>query len=285
MLEPRDLAGKTMLVTGANTGIGRATAVSLAHRGAHVFIACRSREKAEPVVAAIVAQGGNAEIVKLDLADLGSVRDAADAVLAKGQPLHVLVNNAGLAGMRGETTQGFEIAFGTNHLGHFALTERLLPRLRETGTSDAPARIINVSSKAHYDAKGIDWDALRRRTKTVTGLREYSVSKLANVLFTRALAAGKAGPKVRSYALHPGVVASDAWRHAPWPIRPILKMGLLTNEEGARTTLYCATADALKEQDGRYYDDCREKEPSALAHDDALRDELWKRSEAWAQIS
>jgi hypothetical protein len=151
MLEPRDLAGKTMLVTGANTGIGRATAVSLAHRGAHVFIACRSREKAEPVLAAILAQGGTAEIVKLDLADLASVRAAADAVLAKGQPLHVLINNAGLAGMRGETKQGFEIAFGTNHLGHFALTERLLPLLRETGTSDAPARIVNVSSKAHYD--------------------------------------------------------------------------------------------------------------------------------------
>jgi retinol dehydrogenase 12 len=285
MLEARDLAGKTMLITGANTGIGRATAVALARRGVHVFIACRSREKAEPVLAAIVAQGGSAEIVKLDLADLVSVRAAADAVLAKGQPLHVLINNAGLAGMRGETKQGFEITFGTNHLGHFALTERLLPLLRETGTSDAPARIVNVSSTAHYDAKGIDWDALRRRTKTVTGLREYSVSKLSNVLFTRALAAGKAGPNIRSYALHPGVVASDAWRHAPWPIRPILKMGLLTNEEGARTTLYCATTDALKNQDGRYYDDCKEKEPSALAHDDGLRDELWKRSEAWAQMA
>jgi retinol dehydrogenase-12 len=161
------------------------------------------------------------------------------------------------------------------------LTNRLLPRLRQSGTQEAPARIVNVSSKAHYDAKGIDWDALRRRTKTVTGLREYSVSKLSNVLFTRSLSAGKAGAHVHSYALHPGVIASDAWRHAPWPIRPLLKRGLLTNEQGAQTTLYCATAPEIEDQDGRYYDDCKEKTPSPLALESRLGDELWRHSESW----
>jgi NAD(P)-dependent dehydrogenase (short-subunit alcohol dehydrogenase family) len=276
-----ELTGRTVLVTGANTGIGRATAEALARRGAHVWLACRSRAKTEPVLAAIAAAGGRADYLALDLSDLASVRACAAEVLAKVSPLHVLINNAGLAGLRGATKQGFEVAFGTNHLGHFLLTQLLLPRLRESAGSPDPARIVSVSSKAHYDAKAIDWDALRRKTATVTGLREYSVSKVCNVLFTRSLASGKAGAHVHSYALHPGVVASDAWRHAPWPIRPLLKMGLLTNEEGARTSLHCATAPELRDQDGRYYDDCKEKEPSPLARDAALGEELWKRSEAW----
>jgi retinol dehydrogenase-12 len=272
-----------MLITGANTGIGRATAEALARRGARVWLACRSRLKTEPLLASIEHAGGRAEFVELNLLDLDSVRACADRVLERNEPLHVLVNNAGVAGLRGATRQGFEMAFGTNHLGHFLLTELLLPRLRESASSGAPARVVNVSSKAHYDAKGIDWELLRRPTQTLTGLREYSVSKLANVLFTRSLARGKAGAEVRSYALHPGVIASDAWRHAPWPIRPLLKMGLLTNEEGARTTLYCATASALAEQDGRYYDDCKEKQPSLLALDEALADQLWDRSWGWTR--
>jgi retinol dehydrogenase 12 len=283
MADPSPLHGRTFLVTGANTGIGRATAEALGRRGARVLLACRSREKTEPVLAALTSVGASAAFVRLDLADLGSVRGCADEVLAKGEPLHVLINNAGLAGLRGQTAQGFEIAFGTNHLGHFLLTTLLLPRLRESATAEAPARIVNVSSKAHYDAKKIDWEALRRRTASLTGLREYSVSKLCNVLFTRALAAGKAGPNVRSYALHPGVIASDAWRHAPWPIRPLLKMGLLTNEQGAKTSLHCASAPEVRDEDGLYYDDAREKVPSGLALDAALGDELWKRSEEWTE--
>jgi NAD(P)-dependent dehydrogenase (short-subunit alcohol dehydrogenase family) len=281
MSESKDLAGRTVLVTGANTGIGRATAEALARRGATLWLACRSRDRTEAVLSAIAEVGGTARFVPLDLADLESVHACAREVLSTSEPLHVLLNNAGFAGKRGTTRQGFELTFGTNHLGHFLLTRLLLPRLRESGTRDRAARIVNVSSKAHYDARGIDWDALQRRTATVTGLREYAVSKLSNVLFTRSLAAGKAGANVRSYALHPGVVASDAWRHAPWPIRPLLKMGLLTNEEGARTSLHCATRPELEDQDGRYYDDCKEKEPSALARDASLGEELWSRSEAW----
>jgi NAD(P)-dependent dehydrogenase (short-subunit alcohol dehydrogenase family) len=270
-----------MLVTGANTGIGRATAEELARRGARLILACRSKEKTEPVLRAIREGGARADGVVLDLGDLESVRACAEEVLSKDEPLHVLVNNAGVAGLRGVTKQGFEVAFGTNHLGHFLLTQLLLPRLRESTSPGAPARVVNVSSKAHYDAKRVDWAVLQRRTQTLTGLREYEVSKLCNVLFTRSLARSKGGEAVRSYALHPGVVASDAWRHAPWPLRPLLKIGLLTNQEGARTTIHCATSHELVDRNGLYYDDCEEKEPSPLAHDVALADELWKRSEAW----
>jgi retinol dehydrogenase-12 len=269
-MSEKDLGGKVMIVTGANTGIGRVTAEALAARGARVILACRSEEKTKPVVDAIKASGGDAEYVHLDLADLDSVRACAAEILAKDEPLHVLINNAGLAGLRGQTKQGFELVFGTNHLGHFLLTELLLPRLR----ASKPSRIVNVSSGSHYQAKGIDWDALTKPTVTITTLPEYAVSKLANVLFTKELARGKAGEGVHSYALHPGMIATDAWREIPWPVRPIMKLFMLTNEEGARTTLHCATSDAVANDDGLFYDKEKPREPSALAMDEALAKEL-----------
>ena len=268
---------RTFLVTGANTGIGRVTAERLAAGGDRVFLACRSREKTEPVLAAIRAAGGVAEFLELDLGDLASVRRCAHEFLARGEPLSVLINNAGLAGKRGVTQQGFELAFGTNHLGHFLLTQLLLPKLRET----PGARIVNVSSKAHYDAKGgIDFEAVRRSTPSTTGLAEYAVSKLANVLFTKELARRERGA-VHSYALHPGVIASDAWRQVPWGLRHVIKLFMKSNDEGAKTTLHCATSEAVKSDDGRYYDECREKKPSPLADDPALALRLWEHSERW----
>jgi retinol dehydrogenase-12 len=275
-----ELGGQTFLVTGANTGIGRSTAEALAKRGAKVILACRSEEKTRPVLDAIRASGGDAEYVSLDLADLVSVRRCAEGVLARDLPIHGLINNAGLAGLRGQTKQGFELTFGTNHLGHFFLTTLLLPRVRA-----ASGRIVNVSSKAHYDVKPsptpIPWDALRERTPSMTGLAEYAVSKLCNVLFTKELARGRAGEGVTSYALHPGVVASDVWRRIPWPVRPLMLRRMLTVEQGARTSLYCATSPDVAGHDGRYYDNCREKKPNPLAEDAALAKELWEKSEAW----
>jgi NAD(P)-dependent dehydrogenase (short-subunit alcohol dehydrogenase family) len=276
------LSGKNYVVTGANTGIGRATAEELARRGARVLLACRSRDKTEPVLSSIAAGraagGGEAEFLALDLADLASVRRAAEELLARDLPIHGLINNAGLAGLRGQTRQGFEIAFGTNHLGHFLWTTLLLPAVRA-----ASGRVVNVASKAHYDARGIDWSALRERTRTLTGLREYAVSKLSNVLFTKELARGKAGPGVHSYALHPGVVASDAWRQVPQPFRWLLLRNLLSNEEGARTTLHCATSPEVANDDGLYYDRQKPKAPSRLAEDEALARKLWELSEEWTR--
>ena len=215
-----ELSGRTFLITGANTGIGLATATGLAERGGRVFVACRSAEKGRAAAAGISAETGNDAVafLPLDLSDLASVRACADEFLGRGEPLHVLINNAGVGGARGLTKDGFELTFGINHLGHFALTAALLDRL----AASAPARVVTVSSDAHYQAPGIDFEAVRRPTASRTGLREYAVSKLGNVLFSQELArrAGERG--ITTYALHPGVVASDIWRRIPWPIRQLM---------------------------------------------------------------
>lgn len=275
-------SGRTFLVTGGNTGIGLATAMELARRGGRVYLACRSESKGSHAVASIVAATGNADVMflPLDLADQGSVRACADAFLATGQPLHVLINNAGVAGRRGLTSDGFELAFGVNHLGHFALTMALLDRL----AASAPARVVTVSSDSHYQAKGIDFTALRRRTSGVTGMGAYAVSKLCNVLFTQELARRLGDSGVTTYALHPGMVASDIWRRVPRPLRPLLTARMLTTEQGARTTLHCATSPDLAAHSGRFYDDCRERPPSRVATPDLGRI-LWDRSEAWTGSS
>src|SRR5436305_11666809 len=277
-----DLAGRTFLVTGANTGIGRATAEGLARRGGRVYVASRSPEKGAAAVASIRASTGNdaVEYLPLDLADLDSVRACAASFLARDEPLHVLVNNAGVVRTRGLTSQGFELMFGVNHLGHFVLTNALLGCLE----ASAPARVVTVASDAHYGARGIDWDALRRSMRGLTGMREYSVSKLCNVLFSAELARRTAGTGVTTHALHPGVVASDIWRRVPWPVRPLMERRMLTVAQGAETSLYCATSPAVAADSGRFYDKCAEREPSSLATP-ALAAELWKRSEEWAAAS
>jgi NAD(P)-dependent dehydrogenase (short-subunit alcohol dehydrogenase family) len=277
--DPDTLQGQVALVTGANTGIGFVTAHTLAQRGAHVFIACRSTERAAEAVARIraIVPDANVEALALDLGDFASVRQCAETFLALDRPLHLLINNAGMAGARGMTASGFELAFGINHMGHFLLTDLLLDRLKQS----APARVVTVASRAHADVKGIDFSALRKKTKTLIALREYGVSKLANVLFSAELARRLQGSGVTTYALHPGVIASDVWRQVPWPIRPLMLRSMLTTEEGARTSLYCATSLLVANESGLYYDDCEVKEPSAAALDETLAAELWRRSEAW----
>lgn len=273
------MSGRVCIVTGANTGIGEITARELARAGAHVFLACRSKERAVPVLERITRETKNeqVELLKLDLASLRSVRDAARTFLARDLPLHVLVNNAGLAGPRGVSDDGFEIAFGVNHLGHFAFTRLLEQRLRES----APSRIVNVSSGSHYQTKGsIDWEKLQQPTASLTGLPEYAVSKLANVLFA-AEHARRLPSGVTTYSLNPGMVATDVWREVPLPVRAVMKLFMLSNEQGARTTLHCATSPELASETGLYYDKCKPRRPSRLAQDSDLAAELWRRSEAW----
>ena len=169
------------------------------------------------------------------------------------------------------------MAFGTNHLGHFLLTQLLLDRLKASG----PARIVTVASRAHTRVSGINFDNVCRPTKGRAALPEYGVSKLANVLFSAELGRRLAGTGVTTYSLHPGVVATDVWRELPQPFRAIAKLFMISTEEGAATTLYCATAPEIAAQTSLYYDKCAVKSPSKAGQDDALAAELWRRSEAW----
>ena len=236
-MEALPLAGKVALVTGANTGIGRVTATELALQGAQVFLACRSEQKTRPVLADIAAKSGGrarAEFLPLDLGDLASVRQCAQAFLARGLPLHLLVNNAGLAGQKGITASGFELAFGVCHVGHFLLTSLLLDKLK----ASAPARIVVVSSTAHRRAKeGIAFDMLHQRTVSLSGFPEYAVAKLANVLFASELGRRLQGSGVTTYSLHPGLVASDVWRPLPWPIPSLIKPFMLSPQQRQGVTL------------------------------------------------
>jgi retinol dehydrogenase-12 len=274
-----DLVGKVFIVTGSSTGIGRVTARELARRGGHVFLANRSEARTAPVLEEIRGDSGSgrAEFLPLDLADPASVRAAAGAFLSRGFPLHGLVNNAGLAGQRGLTRDGFELTFGTNHLGPFLFTLLLLDRMKQ----GAPSRIVNVASRAHHRAKAIDWDAVRRPATSTGGLEEYSVSKLANVLFTKELARRLEGTGVMACSLHPGVVATDIWRELPWGLRHLAKLFMISPVQGARTTLHCVTSTEAATGNGLYYDDCKPRRPSRAADDPALASELWARSLEW----
>lgn len=273
MTDPRP----TSLVTGANTGIGLVTATELARRGHRVILACRSEAKARPAIEAIRAESGDdaAEFLALDLADLTSAASAAATLVERGDPLQVVVANAGVAGQRGETAQGFELAFGINHLGHFRFVTGVLPLL-EAG---APSRIVVVSSDSHYQAKGIPFDDLRRPTAHVTGLPEYAVSKLANVAFAQELAR-RLPDDVFVGALHPGVIASDVWRRIPWPVRPLMKRFMKSTEEGAETSLLLATSDEVLAHRGAFWSEGKLKDPSPVATPE-LAAELWRRSEEW----
>jgi len=275
-----ELVGKTFVVTGPNTGIGRATVEALAKRGASRIVLCaRSRERTQPVIDALHSAGADSEIVfvPLDLADLSAVRHAAERILELDCAIDALINNAGIAGIRGQTKDGFELTFGTNHLGHFLLTEELLPLVRR-----APrGRIVIVSSRGHYRARGIDWDALTEPTRSFSAMPEYFVSKLANVLHAKVLARRLADSSVTTYSLHPGGVASDIYQRRLGAFAVLLRPFLITNQEGARTQLRCATEPDLAGESGLYYHDERPKTPSALALDERLQDELFERSQQW----
>ncbi len=270
-----DLGGRTFLVTGATSGIGRATAVGLARRGARVLLACRSAERAHEVGREIRSIAGTVatEHVPLDLADLTSVRACAEAVAGRGEPVHVLVNNAGVAGRRGATEQGFELTFGVNHLGHFLLTTQLVALMGGL----APRRVVTLSSQAHFGVKTLDLDALQRPTRTRTGLVEYQVSKLCNVLFSQELA--RRHPPVEAFAVHPGLIASNIWQPVPGPLRALAKRFMASTEDGADAPLYCATAPEVGVS-GSYLERRAVCAPNPIATPE-LAGRLWSRSVAW----
>jgi len=274
-----DLRTRTFLVTGASSGIGGALAGLLAARGARVALASRSRERTVPVLESIRARypAADPEFLEMDVSDFGSVRRAADRFLDRHSRLDVLVNNAGIAGTFGVNSDGFDLTYATNHLGPFLLTNLLLPVMR----TSSPARIVNVSSMAQMNVKTIDWTVLdRRSTPKRSGFGDYSMTKLMNVLHAKELARRLEHTSVTTYAVHPGVVATNIWRALPGPLAWILKLFMISNERGAETPLFCATAPEVGAVSGRYYNRCREVACNPLAEDPVLGGELWRRSEA-----
>ncbi|MFT3694801.1 MAG: SDR family oxidoreductase [Kofleriaceae bacterium] len=284
----QDLVGKNFIITGASAGIGKVTALELSKRGAHVIMANRSRAKSEPIIEDIAkATGNRPDLVELDLSDLKSVRRAAEEILAKNIPIHGLINNAGLAGSHGLTKDGFELTFGTNHLGPYLFTRLLLDTISKT----PGARIVNVSSHSHYQAKKLHFDRVKGMTRSRTGLKEYEESKLANVLFTKSLAEKLSGTGVTAYAVHPGMVATEIWSKSdlfpklPAPIKWVWKKFMRTVEDGAVSSLRTATDPALAQESGNYYGaNGFKKAPSPAANDAALAKELWQRSAEWTGL-
>lgn len=263
----------TIVITGANTGIGRATAESLAAPGTRLILAGRSLERTQPVIDAAKARGAEVEFVELDLANLASTRKAAAQILAAAPHIDVLINNAGVAGMRGKTSDGFEVNVGINHLGHFALTMALIEGLKASKT-----RVVCVASEAHRRAGQLDFAAFEEPTKSRTGFAEYCDSKLCNVLFASELARRYGEHGVTAVSLHPGVIASDIWRHIPAPLRLGMKLFMGNTSDGARTSVYCATAPLEAGLNGAYFDAAKPRRPTRLAMDEALARNLWEHS-------
>lgn len=268
------LKGKTIVITGANSGIGFVAADALAGMGAEVVLACRRQAAAEQAMQAIRQHHPQAQLafVQIDLASLASVRRAADELVSRWPRIDVLVNNAGLAKVRRETSaDGFEMTFAVNHLGPFLLTERLLPAVKA-----ARGRIINVASGAHKAGR-MHWDDLQLE-KGYFVLKAYAQSKLANILFTRALAKRCAGSGVHVNCLHPGGVATNIWPDGNWLQRGfsyLLKKFLITPEQGARTTIWLASGETGGRVTGKYFIRCKERAPSAAARDDEAAEKLW----------
>ncbi|KAJ3282480.1 Retinol dehydrogenase 12 [Borealophlyctis nickersoniae] len=268
---------KVAIVTGSNTGIGLETAKALALAGYHVFIACRSREKGEKAVAETFAASGNDKIyfMPLDLQDLTSVRKFVDAFLARGLPLHLLINNAGVMDIPfALDNKGLELQFSTNHIGHYLLTRLLLDKLKES----APSRIVNLSSCAHYGAEKIDRDALTSKEK-YSSIGNYCISKLANVLFTISLAKRLAGTGVTANAVHPGVIPTllyNAKPHMQLGIR-MLQPILPTVKDGAYNTLLAALDPVYGDQTGKFIAHQAVRNPSVgVSMEEAER--LWEYS-------
>ena len=283
MTELADQTGRTVLITGANSGIGKATATALARAGAAVVITARDAQRGVQAVEEIraAAQGrGSVEVRELDLARLASVRSFAAEFLTDHPRLDVLILNAGLtAAQRTVTEDGFETLFQVNHLGHFLLSHLLRERLVES----APARIVVVSSSSHRQAGALDFDDLQSERGYV-GLRAYARTKLANILFARELARRLQGTGVTVNALHPGTVRTG-WG-ADGDAGRLLSLGLflarwwfLSPEQGARTSVYLATSPEVEGATGGYYVRRRLRRPGANALDDEAARRLWQISE------
>jgi retinol dehydrogenase-14 len=274
-----DLGGKTVVVTGATSGIGLETSVALARTGANLVMVGRDRAKTAQKVEEVRGRSGNAAVDSLlcDVSSQAQIRQLAQDVLVRYRRLDILVNNAGTVfATRKLTEDGVEATFAVNYLSVFLLTNLLLDRMLKS----APARIVNVASIGHYRGT-LDFEDLGFEHGYQI-MRAYSRSKLAEVLFTRELARRVAGTGVTVNALHPGTVATNIWSRAPLYARPILalarRLAMTSPEKGAAAVVYLATSPDVADSSGLYFDQRRPQLPSQLALDDALAARLWDES-------
>jgi NAD(P)-dependent dehydrogenase (short-subunit alcohol dehydrogenase family) len=272
------MTGKRVLVTGATAGIGYETAKAIAKEGAELIIVGRNPDKTKAVVEQLKADSGNGNVTFLlaDLSSMEQVRKLAADFLARYDRLDVLVNNAGAVNPKRETTaEGHELTFATNHLSYFLLTNLLVPALEKA----APSRVVCVASEAHRGST-LDFDDLM--SERYSAFRTYSRSKLANILFGREAARRLQAKGITVNTLHPGVVGSNfiAGKGGFWGVLGKLsQLVLISNADGAKTSIYLATSKDVDGVTGKYFDKCRERTPSAAASDDAAAAKLWSVSE------
>jgi retinol dehydrogenase-12 len=283
-----DLSGKVAIVTGGYCGIGKVTSLELAKKGCHVILACRSKERTEPVVEEIKKEtsNDNVEFLELDLSSLASVQRFAKQFRSKGLPLHLLINNAGVMACPFKlSADNIELQFATNHVGHFYLTTLLLDIIE----ASAPARIVNLSSMAHKMASSLDLENLNDKDKYAPW-GAYGRSKLANIFFTRELASRLADKQVYVNAVHPGYVNtelqrnfSDLYGSVAQTVGNIASsLFAMSPEKGALTSLYVATSPDIEKNDwrGQYFVPIAKwAKPSKLASDEDLPKELWQWTE------
>lgn len=281
-----NMQGKTCLITGATNGIGKVTALELAKMGATVVLVGRSAEKTETVVKAIRQVSGNADVHALlaDLAEQAQIRQLAAAFQQQYERLDVLVNNAGsMFTQRHESHEGIEMTWALNHLSYFLLTNLLLEPLRRAPS----ARIVSVSSDAHVGGR-IQSDDLEYQRRRYSGLGAYAQSKLANIMFTYALARRLEGTTITANTLHPGFVNSGFGRNNGW----LAKLGMTlmqpfarSPERGAETSIYLASSPDVQDISGKYFVDCKTRRSSAASYDEDVQRRLWQVSEQMTGVS
>jgi retinol dehydrogenase 12 len=278
------LKGKEIVITGATDGIGKVTARELARAGANVTIVARNPAKGERVARDLRAAGGESvHFVQGDLSSQKSVLGAAEALKGRLDRLDVLINNAGAIFQRRELTDdGIERTFALNHLGYFLMTAQLLDLLKASGA----ARIVNVASAAHQGVK-LDLADLQN-TKSYSAWRSYQRSKLANIYFTYELARRLKGSPVTANCLHPGFVASRFGDNNTGFTRLIFglakSVAAISEEDGAKTSIYLAGSPDVAEASGQYFDKCKPVRSSAVSYDEGVARELWQASERLAGI-
>ena len=277
-LSAKSMMGKVVILTGANTGIGKATATQLAMRDAKVILACRDESKARQAVNDIrkATEKGNLVVKKLDLESHASVRQFCKEILQEENHLDVLINNAGVMGHPFKLTEDkIEVHMAVNHFSNFLLTNLLLDLMKKS----APSRIVFVSSSLHKRGK-LYFSMFDKRQK-----HPYANSKLANIYFARELSKRLEGSNVGVHTLHPGMVNTELSRHsmpkvARFILSPIAWLLLPSPEEGCQTVVHCAVSEELDSVTGRYYGKCREEPWSDLfAYDNYSRQKLWEVSE------